>query len=62
MHLSNDWISLVDLYNNYVFPPPIALTTMRPDIVIYSNTLKPIIILELTCPCEENMSKWNSEK
>ena len=35
---------------------------MRPDIVIYSNTLKRIIILELTCPCEENMSKWHSEK
>ena len=35
---------------------------MRPDIVIYSNTLKQIIILELTCPCEENMSKWHSEK
>ena len=60
--LSNDWISLVDLDNNYVFPPHIALTAMRPDIVIYSNTIKRIIILELTCPCEENMSKWHSEK
>ena len=62
LHLSNDWISLVDLDNNYVFPPHIALTAMRPDIVIYSNTIKRIIILELTCPCEENMSKWHSEK
>ena len=35
---------------------------MHPDIVIYSNTLKRIIILELTCPSEENMSKWHSQK
>ena len=59
LHLSNDWISSVDLDNNYVFPPHIALTAMRSDIVIYSNTLKRIIILELTY---ENMSKWHSEK
>ena len=34
LHLSNDWISLVDLDNNYVFPPHIALTAIRPDIVV----------------------------
>ena len=45
-----------------MFPPHIALAAMCPDIVIYSNTLKRIIILELSCPCEENISKWHSEK
>ena len=60
LHLSNDWISLVDLDNNCVSSS--YSSAMRTDIVIYSNTLQRIIILELTCPCDENMSKWHSEK
>ena len=58
----SDWILISDLSPNYVFPCQIALTELRPDVVIYSNTLKHVILLELTCPCEENMECWHSTK
>ena len=35
---------------------------MRPDIVLFSNALKRAILIELTCPCEENMESWHSDK
>ena len=63
MHLANDWIVLVDLEDSpLVFPICITATTLRPDVVIYSLSLHRVIILELTCPCEENMARWHSWK
>ena len=62
LHLASDWVLIADLKEHYVFPPHITITTLRPDIVIYSNSLKRIIIIELTCPCEENMETWHSVK
>ena len=62
LHLSNDWKVVADLSDGYMFPGHIAVSALRPDIVIYSNTLKRVIIVELTCPCEENMESWHSTK
>ena len=62
LHLSNDWIIMTDLNDYYVFPGHIAPSALRPDIVLYSNSLKHVILLELTCPCEENMESWHSTK
>ena len=62
LHLTSDWQLISDLGQNYVFPCQIALTELRPDIVIFSNTLKRCLLLELTCPCEENMASWHSTK
>ena len=62
LHLSNDWKVVADLSDGYMFPCHIAVSALRPDIVIYSNTLKRVIIVELTCPCEENMESWHSTK
>ena len=63
LHLTNDWVLLVDLEDSpLVFPFRIAATSLRPDIVIYSLSLRRVIILELTCPCEENMIRWHSWK
>ena len=59
LHLGNDWFLLSDLDNKYQFPGHIAVTALRPDVVIYSNLLKRVIIIELTCPCEENMATWH---
>ena len=28
----------------------------------FSISTKKVIIIELTCPCEENMSQWHKEK
>ena len=62
LHLSSDWVLISDTGCNYIFPIHIALTELRPDVVIFSNFLRRVILLELTCPCEENMSSWHSTK
>ena len=62
LHLSDDWIVIADISSDFVFPIHIALTSLRPDLVIYSNKLKRVILIELTCPCEENMESWHSAK
>ena len=47
---------MVDLPDeNYVFPPEIFNTAERPDILIWSNSLKKLIMIELTCPAEEGI-------
>ena len=33
--------------------PYTLLTQLWPDIAIYSNMAKKVILIELTCPCEE---------
>ena len=35
---------------------------MCPDIVLFSKSTKRAVLLELTCPCEENMESWHSER
>ena len=62
LHLSNVWKMVADLTESYMFPGHIAVSALHPDIVIYSNTSKRVIIVELTCPCEENMESWHSTK
>ena len=62
LHLTSDWVLLSDLCNNYVFPGHIAISALRPDIVLFSNALKRAILIELTCPCEENIESWHSNK
>ena len=39
-----------------------AFTELRPDITFFSNKLKRVILIELTCPCEENMEAWHNAK
>jgi len=55
LHLTSDWHLTADIAptNNYVFPPALALTLQRPDILLYSQSLKRVVLIELTCPCEE---------
>ena len=40
----------------------LAVSTLRPDVLLFSRSSKKVIITELTCPCEENMSQWHEEK
>ena len=49
LHLASDWVIVSDLKNSYIFPGHIALTSLRPDIVIFSNSLKRVMLIELTC-------------
>ena len=45
-----------------VVPVFLAVSTLCPDILLFSRSTKKVIIIELTCPCEENMSQWHEEK
>ena len=54
LHQSVDWILKADLDKKYSFPLHIAYTELQPGITIYSNLTKKVILIELTCPCQEN--------
>ena len=45
-----------------VVPVFLAVSTLRPDMLLFSRTTKKVFIIELTCPFEENMSQWHEEK
>ena len=60
---AKDWVVGMDTRQKQVhFPPHIMVTSDRPDLVIYSNTTRNVIIIELTSPAEENIEKWRSIK
>ena len=63
LDLANDWHCNIDLRKKQTaFPPHIYLTAERPDIVLYSNNKKHVIMIELTSPVEENMQSWREKK
>ena len=62
LHQASDRVLLGHLDGSFSFPPHIAFTELRPDIIIFSNKLKRVILIELTCPCEENMEAWHNAK
>ena len=59
---ANDWKITVDLNNQYEFPFHITETTLRPDIVIWSNNTKTILLIELTVPLEEKTAEAQKRK
>lgn len=50
--MAQDWKMLVDIGQQLIFPPEIAATTLRPDLVLWSPSLKAVNIIELTVPWE----------
>ena len=59
---TKNWCLLVDLDKQLKFPSEICETSRRPDIVIYSLEIKTVILVELTCPSEENIEIRHQEK
>ena len=59
---ASDWVLLVDDKQQLVFPAHISSTKLRPDIILYSNSKRLLIIIELTCPCEEHIYERHLEK
>ena len=57
-----DWQLLVDLKRQTKFPAHIVETKLRPDIVMFSNSTKKVIIWELSVPWEENMESTHERK
>ena len=62
LHHASDWVLLVDFNSNYCLPVPTALTQLRTDITILSDHSKKVILIELTCLCEENSKSWHGTK
>ena len=53
LRCGNDWVFLFNLEAGLIFPPEIASTTQRPDIVIYSRSKMFVVVIELTYPLED---------
>lgn len=49
---ARDWRMLADIGRQLVFPPEIASTNLRPDLVFWSPSQKTAYIIELTVPWE----------
>ena len=62
LHQASDWVLLEDLDGTFSFQPHITFPELRPDITIFSNKLKRVILIELSGPCEENMEAWYNAK
>ncbi len=50
---ARDWQFLVDLEKQLKFPSHIVVTTLRTDIILVSESIKQVVLLELTVPWEE---------
>ena len=61
-HLASDWVLVSDLSQKYIFPTNNSLAELRPDVVIFSNCLRWVVLLELTCPSKENMPSCHATK
>ena len=56
------WQLLVDLERQTKFPAHIVETKLRPDLVMFSNSTKKVIMWELSVPWEENMESTHERK
>ena len=59
---ADDWVMLVDLESQLVVPTFLAVTALRPDVLIFSKSKRLVILIELTSPCEENFESWHKKK
>ena len=59
---SSDWKKVVDLHGRSRFPTHICDSNLRPDIVIWSNCLKHVILIELTVPWETRIQESHERK
>ena len=62
LHASPQWRMEVDLDKRLVFPMQIVTTRLRPDIIIWSESPKMVVMVELTVPWEERMAEATERK
>ena len=63
LYTANDWsMSFDESHDPLIFPPHIAQTSLRPDLVIHSNATRQVILIELTVPSEDNIIDWHAKK
>ncbi|KAL7831254.1 hypothetical protein SRHO_G00307570 [Serrasalmus rhombeus] len=56
------WQLRVDLDKSLVFPPNIAVSSLRPDLVLWSNSCRRVYIIELTVSWEEAIDEAYERK
>ena len=54
---ASDWNLKFDFDGMLVALVFLTVSTLRSDILLFSRSTQKVIIIELTCPCEENMSQ-----
>ncbi|KAK0143665.1 hypothetical protein N1851_018141 [Merluccius polli] len=59
---ASDWELRVDLGRQLKFPEYVTSTSLRPDLVLTSASLKQVLVLELTVPWEDRMEEANERK
>lgn len=59
---ASDWKLSVNLKRQLVFPQDVAVTSLRPNIVLLSRSTKAIIAAELTVPWEEELDMYHQLK
>ena len=59
---ARDWRLVVDLSPRLYFPPEIATTNLRPDLVLWSSSTKKVYIVELTVPWEDAVEEAYERK
>ena len=59
---ANDWEMTADLSGGGTFPVEVAITNLRPDIVIWSASQQQVILGELTVPWEDNIQEAYERK
>ena len=62
LSLATDWELRADLETRLKFQDPIAQTSLRLYILIFSNKIKKILIWELTVPWEEHVQEVHERK
>ena len=63
LRCARDWQFLFDVGTGYsIFPLEIAATRQRPDVVIFSQSLRVVILIELTVPLEDRIAAANTRK
>ncbi|XP_076113544.1 uncharacterized protein LOC143081178 [Mytilus galloprovincialis] len=59
---ASDWQMTADIHQRMSFPAEIAATSLRPDIVIWSQGTKQAVLLELTVPWEYRIEEAYERK
>ncbi|CAC5421781.1 unnamed protein product [Mytilus coruscus] len=59
---ATDWKFTADIQQRMSFPAEIAATSLRPDMVLWSQGTRQTVLLELTVPWEERMDEAHERK
>lgn len=54
LEAARDWELRVDIGHQLTVPAHIAMSTLRPDMVLWANSLRVVYFIELTVPWEDN--------